>query len=343
MVKYRYALDSNGEIVSAESLVGTTSRCTYTCVSCERELIARVNGTIQRPHFGHKSVIECNGETYLHRLAKKAFVETFQKCQREGVPFTIRFDAPRVCNRFKSLTKRVCDVGNDRHEYDLTQYYTDLRVEKRDGEFIPDVSLHSTDRPDDIVYIEIAVTHFLSEEKTRSGKRIIEIPVSDEDDIDRIRNASVDDEHATFKGFFPTINVIPDAECNCARENYFAFYVFRSGKAFLDHGSLRSLQNKINSMKSSLLWLHLTKERPHNDGYGYYNEETPSTLFVTNVNHAFSKKVPFKNCYLCRYHGQSWDESTEHGVYCKTYRKSCNSNDANTCDRYRLPKYRTGG
>lgn len=336
MVQYRYAFDANQSIVSAESLAGTQDRDTYHCIACERELIARVNGKVQRPHFGHKSAVECNGETYLHRLGKRAFVETFRKCQDEQTPFTISFDAPRVCNRFKPLTNRVCDIGCDHHQYDLTQYYSDLKVEQKDGEFIPDVSLHSSDRPEDVVYVEIAVTHFLSSKKENSGKRIIEIPISTEDDVEKIRGGTIDDKYATFRGFYPEIQVVPDAECNCAKKNYFAFYIFKSGKSLLDHGSLRSLQNKIHQLKDKLIWVNLTAEIEDLDDARYYSDLVPNRLFIKNLRIAQEQGVPIKNCFLCRYHGQNWTATKEHNIYCKTFRKACSSNEASTCDRYRL-------
>ena len=336
MVRYRYALDSEGLVVSAESLVGTRDRDTYHCLSCERELIARVDGKIQQPHFGHKSVGECNGETYLHRLGKQVIVDTYKKCQEDGIPFTIRFNAPRVCNRFKPLTNLVCNIGNDLHEYDLTQYYSVLKVEKRDGEFIPDVSLHSLDRQDDIVYIEIAVTHFLSVEKAKSGKRIIEIPVATEDDIERLRSGLIDDEHAKFLGFYPDIQVVPDAECNCGEKNYYAFYVFKSGKAAHDHGSLRSLQNKIHKMKPNLIWVHLIREEENEDDVRYYEDLIPNRLFIRNLELAQKEGILVKNCYLCKYHGLNLDGSKGRTIFCKTFKKVCDSNEAMTCNRYSL-------
>lgn len=343
MVLYRYALDSSDNIILADSLVGVPSREAYRCISCGRELIPRVNGAVQRPHFGHKSVGECNGETYYHFLAKKVFEDTFNKCKKNAVPFMIRFTAPRVCNRFKPITNRVCDVGSDQHEYDLTQYFTDIRIEKRDGKFIPDISLHSRDRPSDVLYIEIAVTHFLSDVKQQSGKRIIEIHVSDEDDIELIGNGIIDETRASFTGFYPTINLTPDADCECARRNYFAFYVFRSGNAHLDHGSLRSLEPKINKMKPNLTWINLTEEYVSNDGYDYYNHQTPNRLFNTSVDQAYAESVPFKNCYLCEHSGKTWGKVTEHHVFCKLHKKSCDSNYANRCNDYRIAKYRTRG
>ena len=322
--------------MSAESLAGTQDRDTYHCVSCERELIARVNGKVQRPHFGHKKSVECNGETYLHRLGKKAFVETFRKCQDEDIPFTIRFDAPRVCNRFKQLTNRICDIGNDRHEYDLTQYYSTLKEEKRDGEFVPDVSLHSNERPDDIVYIEIAVTHYLSSKKANSGNRIIEIPIATEDDVERIRSGTIDDKHATFRGFYPDLQIVPDAECNCGKKKFFAFYVYNSGKSILENGSLRALQNKIHQLKDKLIWVNLIPEIEDDNDARYFMDRIPNKLFIKNLRMAQKLGVPVKNCFLCRYHGHNWNASKGHNIYCKTFKKACGSNEASTCDRYRL-------
>ena len=336
VVLYRSALDSENNIVTAESLVGKEKHCRYTCLSCEREMVARVNGSIKRPHFAHKAVGECNGETYLHKLAKKVFVKTFRNCQESGKPFTIRFDAPRVCNRFKLLTCKTCNVGRDSHEYDLTQYYSDLRVEKRDGRFVPDVSLLSEQRPDDIIYIEIKVNHFLSEEKAFSGKRIIEIPVKSEDDIERIKSGIIDSKHASFMGFFPEIHVVPDDECSCKDENFFAFYVLSSGRACLTHGCLSYLENKINKMDSNLIWFELLEKGQSELGFW----DARKSIFESGLYKAYLHKVPFKNCILCKHRGQEWQKVDEHFVFCKLHKKAGSSNYANRCSNYEVAKNR---
>lgn len=336
MLLYTRALDSAGEIVDAKSLVGVKERDNYTCLSCNSQMISRVNGKKQRPHFAHKATGECNGETYLHKLAKQTFVEAFRECQAANLPFTIQFSAPRVCNRFRRLIHRMCTVGEDRHEYDLTRYYTELRVEKRDGKFIPDISLHSEQRPDDVVYVEIAVSSFLSPEKADSGNRIIEIPVRDEDDIDRLRSKIISDQHATFLGFFPKINVVADAECRCASEDYNLFYILQSGKAYLDQGCLRSLESKINAMKPNLVWMNLFGQRAPEDEFGFYTCQKRMSIFLRNVQQAKSEGVVFKNCYMCKYHNQQRKYASEHALYCWSHKRKCNSNDAIECDRYRL-------
>jgi hypothetical protein len=117
------------------------------------------------------------------------------------------------------------ELGDEEHEYDLTQFYSELKVEKRDNTFIPDVSLHNKSR-NDLIYIEIAVSHFLSEVKMASEKRIIEIPIRNEDDIEVIRNARLTSSNARFQGFVPKVNSIPDSECLCAKKKVYAFYVY---------------------------------------------------------------------------------------------------------------------
>ena len=64
MVRYQYAKNEHGEIVKAVDLVGIEDKAKYICIGCDNPLIAKVNGKINKPHFAHKTVLECNGETY---------------------------------------------------------------------------------------------------------------------------------------------------------------------------------------------------------------------------------------------------------------------------------------
>jgi hypothetical protein len=325
MIKYRFALDSSGRISPAETLTGKVTDDGFTCISCEKPMIARVNGRIQRPHFGHKVQGACNGETYLHRLAKLAFQETYLKCLDRRTPFIISIKTTKVCDKFKGKFSCFSHLGEDEHEYDLTQYYTDLKVEKRDNNFIPDVSLHSKSRSNELIYIEIAVSHSLSETKIASEKRIIEIPVQNEDDIDVIRSARLTSSTARFKGFSPKINSIPDSECLCAKKEVYVFYVFESGKAFLDYELLETIKIKIERLAKKIKYFKIIPDDYANRG----------EMFVEQVLLAKQCRVPIKNCYLCRYHGDIFYDFSIHGIFCKTYRRKCHSNDATECDRYR--------
>ncbi len=341
MVQYRYALDSSDRLVVADALRGQENAEALRCISCDQPMIAKVNGKIHRPHFAHKTQAECNGETYLHQLGKRAFVETYKKCMAEGRPFRISVPTPRQCHRFTKLVTCFSELGSCKQEYDLTCYYSEIETEYRDGAFVPDVILRSKDRPSDKVYIEIAVTHFLSEAKEHSRNKIIEIPIRTEENIAHIRSECITAENAVFVGFSPTPLVIPHDQCTCASTLVDCFYVYESGKAFLEKAPIADIQIKITRLKAKLAYHNILRPHAYDEKWRDYGREIGNferlrgALFTDQVQLASKRGAPIKNCFLCRYHGENWGGETEHSIYCKTYRKPCGSNEASQCDRYR--------
>ncbi len=332
MIRHRYALDADGRLADAPDLVGTPGGIEYTCVGCGRPMVARVNGEQVRPHFAHKAAGECGKETYLHLLAKTAFAETYRRKVAADEPYNITITAPRRCDRLAPWLPADCEIEQAMQTYDLTAYYREVRVETRCGEFVPDVSLHSADHPDrEPVFVEVAVTHFLSEKKERSGGRIIEIPVKTEKDIEPIRAGLLDESNAKFLGFAPEVSAVPDAVCRCLDRRALLFIVHRNGKCWMEAGTLRQHHATVYNRSRPVAWCSLTaldEERGviHLDrGYA----------FVREVKRAAAEGAPVKNCQLCRYVGPLWEQRKNCSVYCKTYRKACNSNAAAECDRFR--------
>ncbi len=339
MIQYRYAFNSAGAVVSAEELAGAPVTDALTCVGCNQPLIARVNGKIRQPHFGHKVQVECSGETYLHRLAKEVFRETYQRCLDTGTPFTIAVPSPVLCAKYTHLVNCFSELGEEELEFDLTEYFSELRVETREREFIPDVSLRSATRANQVIFIEIAVSHFLSEAKAASGNRIIEIPIRSEADIEIIRGARLGPKSASFTGFAPATGVLPDSECRCAAANVLAFYLYDSGKVHLERKPLRVVAGELAKRKVKYFSVLPDDSDISTDVSAF--DRNRGSVFVGQVRLAHQRGVPIRNCYLCKYHGPNWDsdwsgEGERHGIYCKTFRKSCTSNEAISCGRYRV-------
>ncbi len=333
MVKYRFAFDNKKTTIIASEIAGKTVSNKFYCISCGEELIARVNGKIQQPHFAHKVKAECNGETYLHKLGKAVFVETYNSCLESGKPFIIKLKHEKKCKKFFPLLISECSVGHIEKEYDLTDYYHEVRVESRDGSFIPDVMLVSKSRENDKIYIEIAVTHFLSSEKENSDNRIIEIPIESEDDIEKIKEAKLSDKNSMFFGFNQESTSITDVECKCLNKKHYVFYVYDNGRSIINYSELSTIQSKINKNRSKLLYVNiLTSKNETNNGLNEIGSFM-SSLYSEQVYLAHERKIAIKNCNLCRYHGFSW--TVGKGIFCKTYKKDCSSNDAVDCDRYR--------
>lgn len=341
MIQYRYALNSRDKLISADELRGEENAEALRCISCDQPMIARVNGKIHRPHFAHKTLAECNGETYLHQLGKRAFVETYRKCMQDGQPFTISMSMPRQCTRFTGLVTCFSKLEDCKQEYDLTSYYSEIGIECKDGDFVPDVILHSKKRPADKIYVEIAVTHFLSEAKEHSDNKIIEIPIRSEEDIDHIRSGRITSENALFKGFAPKPEIVPQDQCRCASQSANCFYVYTSGKAFLEQIPLAEIQRKLTKLKGCLAYhtISLFGDREQERGAGFREisifESTRGQLFTDQVKLAAERGVPIKNCFLCRYHGSNWKGDSKESIFCKALRKPCSSNEASQCDLYR--------
>ncbi len=340
MVTYKFAFKENGSTVTANEIAGKPVLENYWCIGCGNPLIAKVNGKVYSPHFSHKVQVECSGEKYLHRLGKAVFVETYKKCLESDLPFTIKLRAAKTCRKFSPIIMRDCNLGEVEKEYDLTNYYQEIYEEKKAGEFIPDVLLVSKKNPNEKIFIEIACTHFLSEKKEQSANRIIEIPIDSEDDIEKIKNASLSPRDALFIGFSHNSESVTDSECYCAGHKYYGFYVTQGGKALLEFNKLMAIYSNICNNKSKLLYSNVfPSKRIETDGIFDYGEAR-GLLFIEQVRLAARKNIAIRNCYICRYHGNNWDTTIEHSIFCKTFKKTCTSNEAANCERYKIePEY----
>ena len=336
-VRYLYARDASGVAVSAEALPEDRSEWVepFTCLGCESELVAKVRGEKRAKHFAHKPETACAPETYLHRLGKEVFRETYLTCLEEGAPFEVVMDHPLVCTKHRALLRKRCDHGTVERTFDLTRYYDAVRMEKRDGAFVPDLLLYARDRPDRKLYVEIAATHFLSEEKESSGERIIEVPVETEADVERIRDRRLTHDVASFVGFNLQAVEVVDGTCACGGQTAFALFVYESGKGVLKEATLAELVAWRRKFGDRIVYARLYVPQ------GFADDRSPPAvdagqLYVELLLEARERAYDVRNCFLCRYGGQSWDSFSGKGAFCKIAKRSCNSNDAAQCGKWRV-------
>lgn len=339
MITYKYAYDSKSQIVDIESLSTDHSNIAltenYHCIGCGDRLIPKIKGEKRAKHFSHKSkTSKCSKETYLHRLGKDIFFDTYLRCLNEKTPFTIELSYPRICDKYKKLLKKKCNKGWLKKSHDLTLYFDSIRFETKDEDFIPDLLIYNSKNIEENVYIEIAVTHFLSEKKERSSNLIIEIPVESEEDIERFKSCIITEETASFINFDRNPANISDSECDCSKNMFYCLFVYDSGKCIMKHDFLSTLESEHKKRGKSIKYAKI------------YNHETagddappePGIIFVKLVQQAKERGFHIRNCFICRYSGQNWDEFSDSGAYCKFLKKTCNSNNAVDCKYFRLPK-----
>lgn len=319
MLTYRYAQGANGTTFDVLTLEDQTRRsgAPYRCYGCNGELIPNIPQSSKTKYYSHKAEQNCSKETYLHKLAKAVFHNSYTEALKMGHPFTIKFQRETVCSAFQESLLQECR-GVETSEFDLTKFYKEIAIEKKHGDFIPDITLISEKHPP--IFIEMMVTHKSTEAKKNSGTKIIEISITNEEDIQAFRKMQI----LTFGHNIRTYQINPNPRtgniCNgdCKRETEF-FVVYHSGKARIISAPIRDFHNKRSIYKfiAPCVALHTGA------GNGYKK-------LVENLRRHLMNGEPIKNCLVCKH--QSIGQIS--GIWCRAKSAKITSDDAISCKTY---------
>jgi hypothetical protein len=328
-IKYKYACDSKNQVVYIGDLEKTDAikQEVFTCISCENLLIPKL-GKIRQKHFAHKYVQNCSGETYLHRLAKLVFVQEYQSCLDRKEPFYIELAIERECNAYEKHFGKLCRLESLDKKFDLTKRYVKIDLEKKDGDFIPDILL-SNESGTKKIFVEIAVAHRITDKKAQSLVEIIEIRIKNEEDILWIRQRSIRQRDPKIKLVNFEIKPEQGNLCNGRNcpENMGLFQVYQNGKSILTWQSLPKTYSLLERRESNFLYYKVVSSD---------KEYARSDEYIKNVIDAYNGKIAIRNCFLCRYHGDNWSYYDEdRPIFCKFLKIKCNSNQASACQYYR--------
>ena len=316
-IKYSYALKDNKIFHINEVKKGDKQK--YLCISCGNQLIPR-KGEMKQHHFAHKQKQNCSPETYLHKLAKEKFIETYLSTDE----YNLEYDVIKICTHYSDIWGDHCQKM-ERRIYPLSKEYPIATLEKKIDGFIPDILLQNKDNKPPI-FVEIAVTHKCSEEKIKLGTRIIEIEITSEKDLEIFESHifSKSDERITFFNFKTKREIGDFCNGKCSGESKIDkwFLVYRSQKCILENISIRT----ISAQRSKFLYYKLI-EKKDQLSFDHY-------LFIQCLDEAYYHGIKLKNCFLCRYHATGKFRA----IFCKTFRKECASSEAINCERFRYAK-----
>lgn len=326
-MKNLYALNQIGELINIVDVKKNHSDI-YSCLQCGDRLISR-KGEINRHHFSHKSKLECNYETYLHKLGKIKFYNIYKNCLKNNIPFYTEYEKIKICNTCSDSKNYNlnCYINSESGKIDITTIFDQVYLEKNHEGFIADVLLKSSKR-EEVIFIEIWVTHQCDSIKINSGNRIIEIQVKDEVDLDFLDDKFIHQSitNCRFYNFkIPTIkqNFIQIHECY---QTINLFTVFKSGKAISREVIRKNLEKELQKPNA----IYNKIENYNEEGNAYAND------FISSVEEAAKKGIKFKNCYACRFWAEnSFHHITGDKIFCK--RKKIlieNSNDGYDCDKF---------
>ena len=168
----------------------------------------------------------------MHKLAKEGFLRKYIQCLSNESPFIFVLTFPAVCNHFQSEFGQSC-ITEKVVEVDLTKHFKFIELEKPYSGFTPDILL-SADEGSEVLFVEIAVSHKCEENKIRFGKRIIEIEITDEDDVSEILSGRLSESSAKVKTHnFKKKELIGDICKGQCQRKVNLFLIYESKKSIL--------------------------------------------------------------------------------------------------------------
>ena len=320
-IKYSYCLDENNELVHISSVSAENRHShTYLCLECGQPMIAKI-GKIKVPHFAHGADTACDGESYLHKLAKRRIRERFMSA--DSFPLTFTRDV--LCQEYQNCPGRMeayCLEKDVRIPTDLRTWkekpvYDTCQEEVMVGSFRPDLLLTCSTKPErPPVFIEVYKTHESEGPKVTSEFRIIEtMKIKSEADIDGIISKGfIEGENCKTYNFNPPTPFVRKRDIPITR-----FILFESGAATVYRAvdykvmcaqlnkrvhpqSIRELNLKGSGMD---LWEASALEN-------YYKNIIPTLQKpkpVINLDHyqaglvyLVKKGLDIKNCILCKFY-----------------------------------------
>ncbi len=296
----------------------------FKCIECGSEMVPH-KGKVRAHHFKHfgPRTPACTDETYLHFLAKTQLYETIRDAMAAGRPYNIEFKRPYVCNRNKMEFGHVCRQHSGIEKWDVTRAFDKVALETRHADFIPDVLLSSS-RHDDVLFLEIKVSHGCEEEKIKSGFRIIEVEVSDKADISRLKKGISLNKGSTktygLRDIEPK-DVLCKKACSATGT---AFVAYASGKTIVKTATFEELR-RMKSWSATKLFKFLGSDG-HIAPWDYVD-----IYFENSVEARFEKDIKVLSCLLCRKGGLG---KYEKEIFCFEQGIETDINAAHDCKYY---------
>jgi Competence protein len=315
------ALDCNGKLLRIEETIERKDE-TFLCPHCKQEVIGKY-GKERRWHFAHKKK-ECDYDKYLHSIAEIQIAEWFNK-EKEIILDMIQYD---TC-----IKNKECPLYNEydckkekRTAINLKDYYSECLLERKYGNFIADLLCkRNHQKEDNPIFIEIYVSHKCTEEKIKSGIRIIEISIEKEEDITKIINNTKLKEGDGIKLY----NFKRDSKYSSTFSVPVQKYIlFKSRKSYVQKDNC-NCQNYKDSRKGVYeITINYNDCVPYfiNSG-GFYN---------IGITKAYQAGLIKKDCHICK-----WQKEDTFGkALCVLYKKYntpkyCEDNDAHKCINFK--------
>ena len=309
-IKYKYAFNEFHEPISIDSInKENRNEHQFYCISCNKPLTP-VLGQKKQHHFRHLEEIDCNEETYLHKLAKLLFKQKFEQANEINITRInhIICGCKNVCKM--PINKNFCKESKE-VIINLKNYFDRCTLEKGYNGFVADILLENSHNKFPPLMIEIAVTHPCSREKIKSKNPIFEITIENENDIMNMFNGNMlNGKKYNFKEYVSTSKGPLNIELPIQ-----IFMVYKSGKYFSNVLHKRCTEQIHPDSKYLFQCIVYTDFKIFNDYYVNLEESVTLDEFVAIAQNA---GFDIKSCNRCKFYKKNTYDSAK---ICTLYKK----------------------
>lgn len=316
----------------------------YVCPYCHNDLrpfLSRGKRNSKRSHFSHKNGERCDQDGYIHTTAKRLLKEKWDSEE----PFEITMSVKTECNRIASClfcqaTGYRCTFGK-KETYNLKEYYTQCLVEKKFGDFIPDLCLIDENEKHDPIFIEIWSKHKNSDKKANSIHKIIEIRLKTIPELEELPLHPITESETVSFSHFKVLTKNPEASDGPRLMKYILYG--DTLRSYVDREKTTCSNYNIRHQRKAVLEI-----------VGMCDDIYTLTDFRWLCSAlAIDKGYQIRSCYLCRKYGEDrsaleWDNELgrfkDPVLGCRRDLKQqgilpCKPDDAKACEQFILKDY----
>lgn len=337
-VQYPYADVGQAELMHISAVTPENRReYTYTCPYCKKALRPRL-GTKRAHCYAHRPGESCELDRYIHSTAERLLKEKWERDE----PFEISMNVHSECRDydnclFRQEYNRVCK-GTEMKTFDLKKQFSQCLVEKKFGEFIPDLCLVDESGRHEPIFIEIWSKHKNSQKKADSEYRIIEIRLRTTEELEALPGHPITESETVTFSHFKTLNTKPDGKEGPRLRKYTLY----SGtlKSFVDETYCNCGNYKSRHHAKALLEVVCSQDEI------YSSQEFRNYCNALAIERGFD----IRSCYLCQLYGADksdrgdydWNDNWEdRPVGCRRDIKNqgliqTQQEEAKTCEWFKL-------
>jgi len=286
---------------------------------------ARVRGTKQRPHFGHRAGADCPFASYLEKAATRIVAESYNRLVEGNEPFILELTGPVYCYKFQDLFGQPCDTRRQyADQHDILSYYGEAVLNTSEENWWLDLTPLQDTLPPLSIVVSYQDPH-KGKGRDYGERRVIEFLLRSEDELEELKLGRFGGVGIQLHNLKREPRAATDGECTCKFCRFTLAIVFESGKCYFETSSLESLAQKLREQRRR------TK---------YYAIVPTGDNHWSTITHALcqlrEEGRDVRHCLLCESYARKYPTPSGKSGFCLAKQRYCEPNEGATCPQFVL-------